>query len=49
MNLRTTFVLIVMALAVLSAWFTAPPDETVLMASTQDESSGAATARTGWR
>ena len=49
MNLRTTFVLTVMALAVLSAWFTAPTDETVLLASTQDESSGAAVARTGWR
>jgi len=49
MNLRTTFVLIVMALAVLSAWFTAPTDETVLMVSTQDESSGMAVARIGWR
>jgi hypothetical protein len=49
MNLRTSFVLIVMALAVLAALFPAPPDETVLLAVTQDEASGAVAARTGWR
>jgi hypothetical protein len=49
MNPRTSFVLIVMTLAVFAALFPAPPDETVLLAATQDESSGAAAARAGWR
>lgn len=43
MNFRTTFVLIVMTLAVLAAFCPAPPDKTVLVAATQDESSGAST------
>ena len=45
MNLRTSFVLIVMALALLAALFPALPDEAVLVAATQDESSGAPAAR----
>jgi hypothetical protein len=49
MNRPTTFVLIVMALAVLAALLQTPPDETVLVAATQDESSGVNLARTGWR
>jgi hypothetical protein len=36
MNLRVTFVLVVMALAVLAAFFPAPPDDTVRLAVTQD-------------
>jgi len=47
MKPRMTFVLAVMALAVLAATFITMPDETVLMAATQDESSGLATARVG--
>jgi len=44
MKRRTTFVLIVMKLAVLAALFPAAPGEPVLMAAAQD-SSGAAAAR----
>jgi len=46
---RTSFVLIVMALAVLAALFPAAPDEAVLVAAMHDESTGAAAARVGWR
>jgi hypothetical protein len=42
MNHRTTFVLLVMTLAVLAALFQAPPDETLLVADAQDGSSGTA-------
>lgn len=45
MNLRMACVLIVMALAVLAALLPAVPDETVLVAAAQDES----TARASWR
>ena len=49
MNHRVTFVLIVMMLAVLAAFVSAPADETALVAATQDESPpGTAGARALW-
>ena len=47
MNLRTSFVLIVMMLAVVAALFPAQPDEPVLVAAAQVGSSDAAAARAG--
>jgi len=44
MNLRNTFVLVVMTLAVLAALLPAMPDDAVLLAAVQDVSAGA-----GWR
>jgi len=49
MNRRMTFVLIVMVLAMLAALLPALPDEALQVAIAQDESSGAAAARGGWR
>jgi hypothetical protein len=47
MNSRTTFVLIVMMLTVLSALVLAQHDETALVIATQHESSGSAGPRAG--